>query len=53
MDTKRVNAAVRIKIATEFYGIKEDTLKGLRADLARLKEGMTSEELTEYLKRVE
>ena len=49
MDIKRVNAAV--KIWTVLKRIK--TGHQLKLDLVRLTTGMTSEEYTEYRKRIE
>lgn len=51
MDEKRVNAAVKIKIQLN-YILSTRKCDALRQDLSRLKESMTSEELTEFNKRV-
>lgn len=50
-DHQRVNGAVKIYITlTRTLSMRK--AEQLRADLKRLKEGMTSEELTEYNKRI-
>lgn len=48
MDVKRVNAAVKIKIALDRRGNNNK----LWNDLSRLIKGMTNEEYNEYVKRI-
>lgn len=52
VDTKRVNAAVKIAIALDRKMKWGKALK-LSKDLARLIEGMTTEEYNQYTKRTE
>ena len=51
-DTKRVNAAVKVAIMRDYKGLRPETVKLLEADLARLVNGMTSDERGEYEKRI-
>ena len=52
MDVKRVNAAVKIKITIQKMDTMSPKSRSLRLDLNRLITSMTSEEYTEYQKRV-
>lgn len=50
MDTERINAAVKIRIALDRLKQKEARLK---ADLLRLTDRLNFEDYTEYTKRVQ